>query len=269
MASRAVLFDVGGPLNTQETYERLVDQDIRDGLAAAGYQVGDDDYQRAWRWAIETFAPNPYQSVIWLLTSRNVHAARDIYRVVASRAPLHDAFELRPGMVELIRRLSRRAVRLGLAANDPQTSLAALDAFGIGRYFRPRGGWGRTGLRLHESPSPSRSQEGPPLRKPDVRVFSQAAERLKVAPQECVMVGDRIDDDIVPAKSLGMRTILFRTGRHAAQQPRSWEEMPDAEVHDVGELATEIGRLFSPPRGIQVVQQGEPPRISLSHPAGP
>ena len=35
------------------------------------------------------------------------------------------------------------------------------------------------------------------------------------------MVGDRIDNDIAPATTLGMRTVLFRTGRHAAQQPRS------------------------------------------------
>ena len=30
------------------------------------------------------------------------------------------------------------------------------------------------------------------------------------------MVGDRIDNDIAPAITLGMRTVLFRTGRHAA-----------------------------------------------------
>jgi putative hydrolase of the HAD superfamily len=50
------------------------------------------------------------------------------------------------------------------------------------------------------------------------------------------MVGDRIDNDIAPAAMLGMRTVLFRTGRHAAQQPRSADEAPDAEVRDVPEL---------------------------------
>jgi ribonucleotide monophosphatase NagD (HAD superfamily) len=44
------------------------------------------------------------------------------------------------------------------------------------------------------------------------------------------MVGDRIDNDIAPACSLGMRTVLSRTGRHIAQQPRCAAEVPDAEV---------------------------------------
>jgi putative hydrolase of the HAD superfamily len=58
------------------------------------------------------------------------------------------------------------------------------------------------------------------------------------------MVGDRIDNDVVPAKLLGMRTILFRTGRHAKQQPRSWNELPDAEVHTVAELEDAIVRYI-------------------------
>jgi ribonucleotide monophosphatase NagD (HAD superfamily) len=57
------------------------------------------------------------------------------------------------------------------------------------------------------------------------------------------MVGDRIDSDIVPAKLLGMCTVLFRTGRHHAQRRRSWEERPDAEVHDVAGLARAIDLL--------------------------
>jgi ribonucleotide monophosphatase NagD (HAD superfamily) len=58
------------------------------------------------------------------------------------------------------------------------------------------------------------------------------------------MVGDRIDNDVVPGKLLGMRTVLFRTGRHRGQQPRSWEEeRPDAEVHDVAGLTFAIDLL--------------------------
>jgi FMN phosphatase YigB (HAD superfamily) len=54
------------------------------------------------------------------------------------------------------------------------------------------------------------------------------------------MVGDRIDNDIAPAKALGMSTIRFRTGRHRRQKPRSPAEMPDAEVTDVQELEAAI-----------------------------
>ena len=56
-----------------------------------------------------------------------------------------------------------------------------------------------------------------------------------------------IDNDIVPANALGMRTILFRTGRHITQQPRSFTELPDAELRTVEELRAALlaltGRL--------------------------
>lgn len=54
------------------------------------------------------------------------------------------------------------------------------------------------------------------------------------------MVGDRIDDDVVPAKLLGMRTVQLRTGRHRLQQPRCWEETPDAEVTDAAGILADI-----------------------------
>lgn len=37
-----------------------------------------------------------------------------------------------------------------------------------------------------------------------------------------------------------MRTVLFRTGRHIAQKPRSVDEAPDAEARSVRELRPAI-----------------------------
>jgi hypothetical protein len=42
-----------------------------------------------------------------------------------------------------------------------------------------------------------------------------------------------------------MKAILFRTGRHIRQQPRSFDEVPDAEVHDVAELKAALDRLLA------------------------
>jgi FMN phosphatase YigB (HAD superfamily) len=77
-----------------------------------------------------------------------------------------------------------------------------------------------------------------------VRLFLHACEALDVAPEECIMVGDRIDCDIVPAKQLGMRAVRLRTGRHASQEPRSWDERPDAEATDVPGLRAAILALL-------------------------
>jgi putative hydrolase of the HAD superfamily len=66
------------------------------------------------------------------------------------------------------------------------------------------------------------------------------------------MIGDRIDNDIVPARTLGMTTIRFVSGRHSKQQPRSGYEAPNADVRSVQELRTAIKAIISNPPDIFV-----------------
>ncbi|HEU5187673.1 MAG TPA: HAD family hydrolase [Candidatus Saccharimonadales bacterium] len=48
----------------------------------------------------------------------------------------------------------------------------------------------------------------PDLRKPDQAVFLRAATLLRREPSRIVSIGDQNSSDIVPAKSLGMKTIM-------------------------------------------------------------
>ena len=48
----------------------------------------------------------------------------------------------------------------------------------------------------------------PDIRKPDPKVFEQAAAKLGVHPKNIVSVGDQNHSDILPAKSLGMTTLI-------------------------------------------------------------
>lgn len=225
---RAVLFDVGGPLNTEIAHERLIDAAIRAALADAGREVDDDAYAAAWRRVVASFASDAYRAVIWELCGHDPAPAQAVHTRMQARRQGPSPFELRAGVAELLERLHGRGLLLGIVANQPAATLATLDRLGIGRFFAHRAVSGTHGFQ-----------------KPDVRAFLHACEALGVAPSECVMVGDRIDNDVVPAKLLGMRCVLFRSGRHAAQQPRSWDELPDAEVHDVPALEAAILRLLA------------------------
>lgn len=224
---RAVLFDVGGPLNTEVVHEQVMDEHIRAALVAEGSEVDDASYEQACRWAVDSFAPNAYAAVVWRLTGQDVELAQRVYHRVFRLLGGEYVFELREGIPVLLQELQDQGVLLGLAANQPRATVARLEALGIGHFFSHREVSGVHGYA-----------------KPDVRLFLRCCGDLGVAPQECVMVGDRIDNDIVPAKLLGMRAVLFRAGRHAAQQPRSWEELPDAEVRSVTELRLALRRLF-------------------------
>lgn len=221
-AIRAVLFDIGGPIDTELISEQANDRAIRAALEAEGIAVTNESYAAANVYAVEAFAPDAYASIIWRLAGSNAELARRAYSRFHAEGRLAPAagIELRPGIAKLIEALHARRLLLGLAANQPLRVISELDRHGIGRYFAHREVSGHHGYR-----------------KPDVRLFLRACEDLQVEPAECVMIGDRIDNDIAPANLLGMRTVRFRTGRHIAQQPRSVSELPDTEVSTVDELS--------------------------------
>jgi len=123
----AVLFDVGGPLDTELIYERMIDEHIIEELGRAGISVSPRQFAEANERAVRTFAPNAYASIIWRLVDGDRGIAERVYGAVAARAvERHDArggFELRPGIAELLGSLAARDLALGLAANQPADAI--------------------------------------------------------------------------------------------------------------------------------------------------
>jgi len=229
MQIRAVLFDVGGPLDTEVTAEAAIDAAILRAMNAVGVQTDAAGVTMASDWAVSVFAPDTYAAMVWKLSGEQPELAGRAYAKFREELGTRPGTELRRGIDLLVEGLHERGLLLGLAANQPARIIADLDGFGIGRYFQHREVSGHHGYR-----------------KPDVRLFLRACEDLGVEPGECIMVGDRIDNDVVPAKLLGMRTVLLRTGRHLRQQPRAANEVPDIEVTGVSAMADAIDWLLGP-----------------------
>jgi putative hydrolase of the HAD superfamily len=223
MTTRAVLFDVGGPIATEIEHERAIDADIRALFSEQNMPISDEQYAAAWREVIDEFAPNAYSAVIYKLAAGDEEIAPSVWREVARRGGERGLLELRPGIPELLEELTSRGLKLGLAANQPTDVIDRMEAKGIAKYFASMAVSGTHGFH-----------------KPDVRLFLHACEALGVTPNECIMVGDRIDCDIVPARQLGMRTVRLRTGRHATQEPRTADERPEVEVTDVAGMREAI-----------------------------
>ena len=224
---RAVLFDVGGPIDAETRREEAFDRAIVGACAAEGIAVTPAALAEANACAVASFAPSAYRAIIWQLSGSDARVAEAIYgRFLTSAADLPD-IEPRPGIGDLLASLRERGLRLGLAANQPHEVIERLDAHGLGAFFHHREVAGTHGYR-----------------KPDVRLFLRCCEDLAAAPEACIMVGDRIDNDIAPAAALGMRTVCYRCGRHAAQQPRAWDEVPSAEVTSVQQLGAAIDALI-------------------------
>ena len=77
--------------------------------------------------------------------------------------------------------------------------------------------------------------------KPAPDLFLSALDTLGCAPEEACMVGDRIDNDIRPAKRLGMKTVRLRQGFFKNRVPECEYDIPDADIKSIGDLPTVFG----------------------------
>jgi putative hydrolase of the HAD superfamily len=134
----------------------------------------------------------------------------------------------------------RRGMTAGLLAAVPPTTLSTLDR--LRAAGRPLGLVSNTTAespeRFRESRLAARfhtavfsSELG--VKKPDAKIFLAACERLGVAPQRCIYVGDGADDELAAASSLGMRAI--RTTEHADNAP-DWTGPVVRTLADLPEL---------------------------------
>ena len=74
------------------------------------------------------------------------------------------------------------------------------------------------------------------LEKPDPAIFRLALSRAECAPAEAVMIGDRLDNDIRPARLQGWKTIRILQGFAKFQSPRDEFDEADATVTKLMEL---------------------------------
>ena len=227
MPVRAILFDDGGPIDLEFAWEMAMDSAIAAACGLEGLRLDPAAIEEASEGAVEAFAADAYGHMIETLCGGDPATVERVRGRVRAITGGLDLFQLRPDIDGVLRRLVERGLKLGIVANQPATIVPRLERAGIASFFAYTGVTGTTGLR-----------------KPGLRAFQVAAEEVGASPAECMMVGDRIDNDIAPAKSLGMAAILFSTGRHRRQRPRNRTEQPDAIVTDVLELETAIATLL-------------------------
>lgn len=68
----------------------------------------------------------------------------------------------------------------------------------------------------------------PNIRKPNPLVFRQICDSFGFSPLETISVGDQVSTDIIPAKSIGMKTVLVRGNSQEADYCiNSVDELPE------------------------------------------
>ena len=59
------------------------------------------------------------------------------------------------------------------------------------------------------------------------------------------MIGDRLDNDIIPARMIGMKAVWIRQGIYSVLEPRVPKEIPEAIVTQVGDIPNAVETIVN------------------------
>jgi HAD superfamily hydrolase (TIGR01549 family) len=212
---RWVFFDLG---NTLIDESKAIQDRIRQlvlALAEHGTRVSPQSIEKAFERASAEFAPRLVKRVVEQFTDRPAGQA-SILREARYRKELEEPY---PETRGLLAALAPR-YQIGIIANQSAGTEARLKSYGLAPYISLCLSSGEVGLS-----------------KPDPEFFWLALGQAQCEPAQAVMIGDRLDNDIRPAKLLGCRTVRVLQGFARVQAPRDAKDEPDHTVRDLSEIA--------------------------------
>ena len=174
--------------------------------------------ERIWtRWADRLGArPIDFFGVLGALIERDRHH-REVFEIFSpgfdveaamAENPIFgsfDADDVYPDVAPCFEALRAAGLGIGLAGNQPAGAENALHAIGLDVDFVAASArWG--------------------VEKPSPGFFARVVEESGVAAGEIAYVGDRLDNDVLPAKAAGMVTVFLRRG------PWGWVHSTRPEV---------------------------------------
>ena len=215
MPIRFVFFDVG---------ETLIDETrLRDGWA---------DYLGADRAAFaaaleELIARDEHYRAVFRRFRPDFNAAT-ARRERAARRDTHmlDARDVYPDALPCLARLRELGYAVGIAGNQRAGSLAALPALGFG------------GVMIAASATMG-------VEKPDPRFFAALEATAGVPAASIAYVGDRLDNDVLPALAVGMTAIFIKRGPwgriHAARPQIARASLVVSSLLEIPEALAALG----------------------------
>ena len=219
---KAVLFDIGGPIDSEILNDKLLKLHFIEEFSKHNITIDNSDIENCLAKLINNFDKNIYLSLCEYFSNDNDNIKISVYKNILFRSKERDlirkAPEISKDVFEVLKYLSIN-YKLGVVANQTQDALKLLKITGINKYFR--------NFEVSESIG---------FEKPDERIFLYVMNMLEVSNEECIMIGDRIDNDIIPANNLNIYSIRIKTGRFTYQVPRDISEKPKYEIHNLLEL---------------------------------
>jgi HAD superfamily hydrolase (TIGR01549 family) len=123
--------------------------------------------------------------------------------------------------IPCLQELKSKGYFVGLSGNQPTRAEELLTSYGLPvDYIASSSSWG--------------------IEKPDLRFFQKILEITALEPHEVAYVGDRLDNDILPALEVGMKAIFVRRGPwgfiHASREEVSRASLQLDSLENLGSL---------------------------------
>lgn len=209
---KAIFFDVG---------ETLIDETRLMHLWADTLGVGRDEFMAVLDDVI--FKDQPIRSVFERL--------RPGFDVAAARAQRRrdgtdffiEARDLYDDAKPSLSTLKDAGFFVGIAGNQPPTAKASLETFGLDAHLVT------TSAELGVS-------------KPSAEFFRQMLELGGFRPEETAYVGDRVDNDVIPAQAAGMTAVFIERGPFGRVHARRGDAArADIQVTSLSQIMAAIG----------------------------
>src|SRR6266850_247657 len=211
---RWLFFDLGNTLICEEAATERRIQQLVSSLERYGRRRAIEEVRDAFREASEEFAPRFIIGAIEKLID-DLECLKLIQAEARYNKELESPYE---GAEQTLRTLSSR-YRIGVISNQPAGTEERLTKWGLMPFI---------------SICLSSTEVG--LEKPDPAIFQLALSQSGCEPAQAVMIGDRLDNDIRPARLLGWKTIRIAQGFARFQLPRDGLDEADLTLANVKRL---------------------------------
>jgi putative hydrolase of the HAD superfamily len=215
-----VFLDIGGVLYDDRVYAEAWRRALREAGGAFTDAAFDDEYAACRAGQDRSFRVHLATAFLGPDPDLRALEAR------AARYWQYPPSALHADVVPTLHGLLDAGYRLGVIANQPSQVRAAMERDGLVGFFEV---WGVSDdLGLH---------------KPDPALFRRTLELAGVPGERTVMVGDRLDYDMRPARAAGMHTVWLLRGEAPDDPTPAQLAEPDVAIEELQQLPDVLDEL--------------------------